>query len=210
MQHAHWGSGKMEKRELAPGIVIYSNVMTDSKSIVDEIEYCVEQKITSWIDGEIKDSNESPSYSNKKVRDTDTMGVQYFSYIDENPSNPEDSFKKTLNNYFYSHFDECEKDYKATYGLETEWHDQWNILKYGVNQHFMNHVDDHITFHRRMSIVYYMNDDYEGGEINFPRFNLSIKPKAHDLLVFPSAYVYNHSVSPVTSGTRYAVVSWLR
>jgi predicted 2-oxoglutarate/Fe(II)-dependent dioxygenase YbiX len=61
-----------------------------------------------------------------------------------------------------------------------------------------------------MSTIFYMNDDYEGGEIEFPRFNVSHKPEKNELIIFPSTYVYNHSVLPVTSGTRYAVVSWLR
>ena len=54
-----------------------------------------------------------------------------------------------------------------------------------------------------------MNDSYTGGEIVFPRFNLTIKPEADAMIMFPSTYVYNHSVLPVTEGTRYSVVSWL-
>jgi predicted 2-oxoglutarate/Fe(II)-dependent dioxygenase YbiX len=61
-----------------------------------------------------------------------------------------------------------------------------------------------------MSTVYYFNDDYTGGEVIFPRFDIKYKPVANELLVFPSTYVYNHSVVPVVEGTRYAVVSWLR
>ena len=55
-----------------------------------------------------------------------------------------------------------------------------------------------------------MNDNYTGGEINFPRFGITFKPKANQMIVFPSNYVYNHSVSPVIEGSRYAVVGWLR
>jgi predicted 2-oxoglutarate/Fe(II)-dependent dioxygenase YbiX len=55
-----------------------------------------------------------------------------------------------------------------------------------------------------------MNDNYSGGEINFPRFGISYKPAANEILMFPSTYVYNHSVSEVTEGTRYAVVSWMK
>ena len=61
-----------------------------------------------------------------------------------------------------------------------------------------------------MSWVYYINDDYTGGEIVFPRFGITYKPAKDELLIFPSTYVYNHSVLPVIEGTRYAVVSWLR
>jgi predicted 2-oxoglutarate/Fe(II)-dependent dioxygenase YbiX len=55
-----------------------------------------------------------------------------------------------------------------------------------------------------------MNDNYTGGEISFPRFGITYKPKANELLMFPSNYVYNHSVAEVTAGNRYAVVTWGR
>jgi predicted 2-oxoglutarate/Fe(II)-dependent dioxygenase YbiX len=55
---------------------------------------------------------------------------------------------------------------------------------------------------------FYLNDEYEGGEIEFSRFGLNVKPKANQAIFFPSNYVYNHTVHPVTSGTRYAVVGW--
>jgi predicted 2-oxoglutarate/Fe(II)-dependent dioxygenase YbiX len=96
------------------------------------------------------------------------------------------------------------------FGCQTTWHDQYGILKYGVGQKFTNHIDDHINHHRRISTTFYLNENYEGGEIIFPRFNVKYKPKKNELLVFPSTFVYNHSVSPVLEGERYAVVSWMR
>ena len=75
---------------------------------------------------------------------------------------------------------------------------------------FSNHIDDHKDYPRRVSTVYYLNDNYTGGEINFPRFGITFKPKANQMIVFPSNFMYNHSVSPVIEGNRYAVVSWLR
>ena len=53
---------------------------------------------------------------------------------------------------------------------------------------------------------YFLNDNYIGGEIEFARFNLKIKPKANQALFFPSNYVYNHQVHDVISGTRYTIV----
>ena len=48
------------------------------------------------------------------------------------------------------------------------------------------------------------------GEIVFPKFGVTIKPKASQLLLFPSTYVYNHNVNAVTNGTRYSMVNWLK
>lgn len=98
----------------------------------------------------------------------------------------------------------------TSFGVAFSDHDSYQILKYSKGQKFTNHIDDHPQYLRRISSIYYINDDYIGGEINFSRFNISYKPKANELLVFPSTYVYNHSVSEVTDGTRYSVVSWLK
>jgi hypothetical protein len=53
------------------------------------------------------------------------------------------------------------------------------------------------------SLVAYINDDYEGGEISFPNHNVTIKPKAGSLIMFPSQEPYIHEVKPITAGTRY-------
>jgi predicted 2-oxoglutarate/Fe(II)-dependent dioxygenase YbiX len=46
------------------------------------------------------------------------------------------------------------------------------------------------------------------GELTFDRFGIEYKPKANQLIIFPSTFVYNHSVKEVISGKRYVVVSW--
>lgn len=53
----------------------------------------------------------------------------------------------------------------------------------------------------------YLNDDFEGGELFFPERNLSIKPKAGQLVLFPGGNEYIHGVKPVTSGERCVLFS---
>jgi hypothetical protein len=36
--------------------------------------------------------------------------------------------------------------------------------------------------------------------------NLSIKPKAGDILIFPSTYIYEHASQDMISGVKYSVV----
>jgi predicted 2-oxoglutarate/Fe(II)-dependent dioxygenase YbiX len=57
-----------------------------------------------------------------------------------------------------------------------------------------------------VSAVVYLNDDYDGGEIEFPRHNLTLKPKAGDIILFPSNFVYEHASLNISSGTKYSVV----
>jgi hypothetical protein len=210
MQHVQSGSGKMNKKEIAPGIVVYSNVIPDSENLHKDIEEGMKSANLNWIGAKVKEGNKTDEV-NTMSRDTQTIGIPYKGGIEElTAQEMTTAFFTMANNLFFEHFDPIEKDYMADYGIFTTWHDTYGILKYGAGQKFTNHIDDHPDYHRRISTVYYLNDDYTGGEINFPRFDITFKPKANQMIVFPSTYVYNHSVSPVIEGQRYAVVSWLR
>lgn len=199
----------MIKTEIAPGIVVYQGVMDNPKQLILDIEESAEINVVQWNQAAVKTSEDQGVYTD--TRDTMTIGIPYVANPEIDLSNVYTSFNTIVGHTFFTAFDPIEKDYLSSYGIgNLPWHDTYGILKYGVGQKFTNHIDDHIDFHRRVSFVYYMNDDYVGGEINFPRFGISYKPKANEMIVFPSTYVYNHSVSEVTEGTRYAVVSWLR
>ena len=200
----------MIKEEIAPGIVVYSDVIPDSEHLYMDIEQGMAAASIQWQGARVKEGNETDAV-NTMTRNTLTTGVIYKGKIEDSPStNIAEMFQTNLNNIFFEHFDPVEKDYMNTYGVFSEWHDVYGILKYGEGQQFTNHIDDHPSYHRRISTVYYLNDNYTGGEINFPRFGITFKPKANQMIVFPSTYVYNHSVSPVIEGERYAVVSWMK
>jgi len=51
--------------------------------------------------------------------------------------------------------------------------------------------------------IIYLNDDYEGGELFFPKYDIFIKPKPGTLIFFPSTNMYAHGVTAVVSGVRY-------
>lgn len=54
----------------------------------------------------------------------------------------------------------------------------------------------------------YLNDDYEGGEIYFPDYDLEIKPLPGELIFFPGTQHYMHGVREVLSGNRYALMTF--
>jgi predicted 2-oxoglutarate/Fe(II)-dependent dioxygenase YbiX len=57
-----------------------------------------------------------------------------------------------------------------------------------------------------LSIIGFLNDDFEGGELYIN--GKSINPKRGDILIFPSNFMYPHEVKPVTKGERYSYVAW--
>ena len=53
--------------------------------------------------------------------------------------------------------------------------------------------------------LFYINDDYEGGELYFPNQGIKFKPKAGAAYFFPGDMNYIHGVSQIESGIRYTV-----
>ena len=53
--------------------------------------------------------------------------------------------------------------------------------------------------------LFYLNDDYEGGELYFPLQDIQFKPKAGSAYFFPGDKNYIHGVTEITSGMRYVV-----
>ena len=51
-----------------------------------------------------------------------------------------------------------------------------------------------------ISITFYPNDNYEGGELNFPDLGLTIKPEAGSVVIYPSKYL--HESFPVPTGEK--------
>jgi hypothetical protein len=51
--------------------------------------------------------------------------------------------------------------------------------------------------------LFYINDDYEGGELYFPNQEIQFKPKAGAAYFFPGDMNYIHGVTEIKSGIRY-------
>jgi hypothetical protein len=99
------------------------------------------------------------------------------------------------------------QDYGKSWGVGINWFEAFNFVKYdGPGTHFKIHADHGPAYVCTTSIVAYLNDDYEGGEIYFPRFDLTIKPEPGDIVIFPSTYIYEHASQPMKSGTKYSIV----
>jgi hypothetical protein len=50
--------------------------------------------------------------------------------------------------------------------------------------------------------------EYVGGELDFNYLNVCYKPKAGDIVFFPSNYMASHKVKDVKDGARYAYISY--
>jgi predicted 2-oxoglutarate/Fe(II)-dependent dioxygenase YbiX len=53
------------------------------------------------------------------------------------------------------------------------------------------------------SSVVYLNEDYEGGELWFPKQDYRTKPATGTLILFPATIMYPHEVAEITGGNKY-------
>lgn len=100
---------------------------------------------------------------------------------------------------------------KISFGMNYTF-ENIDVLKYEVGGHYEMHWDHGKHTPRTLSIIFIVNEDYEGGDLIFStpdkKHNLKIEKKKNILIVWPSDFLFPHMVTPVTKGTRYSVVSW--
>lgn len=85
----------------------------------------------------------------------------------------------------------------------------YELLRYNQNQ---NAREDYAFMRADPAILFcsiVLNDDHSGGEFMFSEGRTNIMIPAGTAIVFPSAFMYAYSVSPVRKGQRYSAVTWL-
>jgi len=95
------------------------------------------------------------------------------------------------------------------------------VLSYGMGGHYKPHIDGESIWitprgekiwkkstDRDLSIVFFLNNDFEGGDFVFPDLKVRVRPEPGMMVCFPSNHNYMHGVEPVTKGKRYSIVSW--
>jgi hypothetical protein len=82
-----------------------------------------------------------------------------------------------------------------------------HLLRYGKTGHLPAHQDQGVSS-RVLSSVMYLNDNYDGGEIEFVNSKVKIKPESGSIIFFPSNFLYIHEVHPITDGFRYSMPHW--
>jgi len=133
-----------------------------------------------------------------------------FKYKQENlgPRDDNNAELIDLHEEIYQKLKYCIDDYAKYWGINVVYYEAFNFVKYeGAGTHFNIHADHGPAYNCTVSAVIYINDDYVGGDLKFPRLdNLVYKPRVGDIAIFPSNYIYEHASLPMESGTKYCVV----
>ena len=118
-------------------------------------------------------------------------------------------------NLLYFYFNENLKKYKFDANiLDYDYKNIFDIeiLKYENTGFYTWHVDHFAAIPRTMSCILLLNNDYEGGNLCFRNPDGSgeweVEVKPNRMIIWPSNFLYPHTVKPVTKGKRYSVVAW--
>jgi len=191
---------KLEPTEIVGGcIAIFENAWKNPLETIEEIEKITSDPATGVIFTKAKTFEEG--ISNKRTN----LNLGLTSHAREN-----DTIRKINNDFFNVSFAAMNYYYRKFNpdGI-FRYTEPFNLLKYQTGQEYKAHHDGDTPSGRSYSPILYLNDDYSGGELEFVNFNITIKPKAGMLVIFPSSYPYAHIAHPVKTGTKYAIVTWL-
>lgn len=80
------------------------------------------------------------------------------------------------------------------------------INKYDEGAFMGSHVDfNEDNYYLAYTIVVYLNDDYEGGELYFNELDITIKPEAGSIIMYPSSAPYSHQSLKVLKGRKMLI-----
>ena len=197
-----------QKEDFGNGIICYRNVIKPEMDLINRLE-----NILGPVGSSDKRYTWQPAYVGYMQLMPDYRDCVDFKYkkTDIIQDTSEDSIKlQELWQDVYDAQSAAVEDYRRSFNImDLKYWEAFNFIKYEPGHHFMEHHDHGFSYNCTVSSVAYINDDYEGGEIYFRLQNLNIKPKAGDLYLFPSNYMYPHQAKEVKSGTKYSIVTML-
>jgi hypothetical protein len=97
----------------------------------------------------------------------------------------------------YKEMKNIDKEVKISKNFKINRHTSSQELQYNDNYSIAQNV-----------VLAFLNDDYQGGEINFIKQNIKIKPQAGSVLAFPSSAEFQYIYEPIVYGTRYLIPSF--
>jgi predicted 2-oxoglutarate/Fe(II)-dependent dioxygenase YbiX len=139
-----------------------------------------------------------------KIRTAETIVLSYPHVIAKNQE-----VRLNLDNDIFVSASLAIKKYNEKFPLAFIQEDSgYELLRYKEGQFYTQHTDSFKDRPRAVSCSFVLNDDYEGGEFAFFNRELKYKPKKGSCIMFPSNFMYPHEIMPVTSGTRYSIITW--
>lgn len=107
----------------------------------------------------------------------------------------------------------------AVSGTSVEQGEPLQVLRYSPGQEYRSHSDalTGVDNQRIMTVLVYLNADFQGGETDFPDLNLSLRGNIGDALIFDNVDSEGrphpratHAGRPVINGQKWLASRWIR
>lgn len=211
----------MKMEHLGNGIALFSNVIDIDRSFID-----------SYV-GALRLADQQSKYINEQGV-LKNMGGYIFS--EESISVAPERFIETLpaheliTDEMKAFIFRCEEllyeaavEYCRLFPVAVEaitWRIRGHIATYKNGQNIGCHSDSSVpgelgkqpnnqnSLHNTLTSGMLWTDDYEGGELAFRMWGISVKPPAGSIVIYPSTFIGAHEVMPVTEGERISYLQW--
>lgn len=183
--------------------------MNNLKDYIIVIDNIMPPSVADAVIAEYKDCNHwtsatTPGGEKPNVRNCEIVGISHEGIILINLET-----RKKIDEMVFNVASQAIKKYNQQFSNAIIEQDSgYDLLRYEVGSFYTTHTDSFKDRPRAVSCSFALNDDYEGGEFAFFNRELVYKLKKGSCIMFPSNFMYPHEIMPVTSGTRYSIITW--
>ena len=189
----------------APAVCVYEDFYPDAHRLLEEVKIAaeLEYSVCPWTRSMVQIKGQSGTHKVEARLSVESNLERVRLRSDEGY----ETLRDVLSD-FVKNLDTIIHDYRAVYDLKLNSDQGFQVLRYENTAEYMMHCDHDPRNMRVLSMVCFLIDDFEGGNLEFPYHELSVSPKAGKAVVFPSGFSYSHIAHPIESGTKYSIVTW--
>lgn len=199
----------MFKSNPSPGIFIYEDFYpqaSDLLAVVKEIAGW-EYSAVPWMNSTHGDGTRGgPKPAADGYRNcVESTVFNVFQFADEDHAPLREELKE-----YQMALNSVTSEINTSYGVGFKGDEGLKVLRYDKDIEYEVRVDPHLHNARLLTAHMFLNDDFTGGQIEFPYHDITVQPKAGTLVVFPPSWSYSFTAHPVKDGEKYVLLTWYR